>query len=202
MQFRIHTGLAPIITFLVVCFVAAPLNAETNEPTRAYRDDGIMRFDPISDHLVSVPLDEVKPKYLYFHYNPKFNRQVWSFAEEGGTFGHALGPGTLQAGSRLDIQATEAEKMDRLRELAPQLAERTRVFVGSVFVRLNDDGEWDLAGRSGVSSIYDLETGRRWEWHAGRRIPITHRLGWQWEYFDGKYVPAGGCSSSPWHCEL
>ena len=150
---------------------------------------GILRYDPIGDTLVPMAGDPLKPGRLYSHFDPRLKRRVWSVVQSNGEFSHALGEGTIQPAWRLDIRATLQERENTLRRLSPGLAERVATEGGIMFVRLNGNNQWVLVGKSEVASIYNAESGRRWEEHAGRYIPVSHATGYLWTVQSGKYVP-------------
>jgi hypothetical protein len=170
---------------------AQPLSGQS--PQNADDGRGILRFDPVGNRLIPVRAEELKAGYIYSHFNQRLNRRVWSYVQTGGKFWHAFGERTTQEAWRLDIRASMGEQMDKLAELAPGLYEKLRYAgEGRVFVRLTSEGRWVIAEDAMFPTIYDAETGRRWERHTGKYIPVSSGpWRYQWVVHDGRYVPAG-----------
>ena len=165
---------------------------------------GILRFDPVNNALAPVSQGELKPGYIYNHFSRRLNRRVWSYVQANGEFWYALGEGTTQEAWRLDIRATQQEAIEKLAENYPELAREVTYRGVRVFVRLNADNRWVVAGTATHPTIYNLETGARWQrvavfqdreaehrWKSSRSryIPIVHTCGSQWAVEGGKYVP-------------
>jgi len=152
-------------------------------------DQGVLRFDPFNRQMVPVSPHEMKVGCIYSHYNPRLNRRVWSFLQPDGKLWRAFGPGTTQRATRLDLRASEREALERVREEAPELAAELYRTGEPIYIRLGDDGRWTLAPYGVRESIYDLESGRRWEWYRDRYLPVRHTLGYHWARKNGHYVP-------------
>ena len=73
---------------------------------------------------------------------------------------------------------------------------------GVAHVRLGEDESWTLVRNATIPNVFDLETGRRWEWHGQRRVAVVHTAGYEWQFDDGKALPAfyllGGGASTCW----
>ena len=59
-----------------------------------------------------------------------------------------------------------------------------------IYARLNDRDEWELYGPFGVPSVYDAESGLRWENHGRRYVPVSHTRGYRWTADGEGYSPA------------
>ena len=68
------------------------------------------------------------------------------------------------------------------------------------FVRLTDDGTWTLVRQPTIANVFDLETGRRWEWHGERRVAVIHTGGYEWSLVGGKFVPMTFAVAAPYSC--
>jgi hypothetical protein len=149
----------------------------------------IYRFDPFLNELAEASAAEVKPGYLYNHFNPKLGRRVWSLASRDGSFVYAMGPGSVQPAWRLDLRATPEQARAALFERAPELAKMLETRGGVAYVRLTPEGGWSLVPHQTIASIFDEETGRRWEWHGIRRVAVVHTYGYEWTNRNGSYSP-------------
>jgi hypothetical protein len=165
--------------------------AEAPQPRRELSDDPtvIYRYDPIFTDLVEVPPAEIKPGCVYLRHHPELNRRVWSLALPGGGFEYAMAPGSVQPAQALDLRATPEQLESELMARAPELARVLDVRGGIAHVRLAEDDTWHIVKQPTISSVFDLATSRRWEWHGARRVPIVHTGGYDWLLVDGKYVP-------------
>lgn len=185
------TRLVMILAVILLPLIGTkPLGAETPWSTDDGR--GVLRYDPISGNLVPVPVEELKPGYLYSHFSKRLNRRVWSYVQDNGRFWYALGEGTTQEAWRLDIRATEEEQRAKLAEIAPNLSKRVQEEGGGlVFAKLTADNRWVLAEQARFPKIYNAETGYRWERHAEEYIPVSSGPGrYSWAVYRGRYVPA------------
>jgi hypothetical protein len=106
-----------------------------------------------------------------------------------------MGPGSTQPAGRLDVRATLEQRARFLETEAPSLAEVIRRQGGAAFIRLNASDQWELVPFTTIASVFNLEDGRRWEWHGDRRVAVLHTYGDDWPLVEGKYVPA---STGPW----
>lgn len=149
----------------------------------------IVRFDPLQNQMVPVPPAEIKPGFLYNHFNARLNRRVWSLATEGGRFQYAMAPGSVMYARALDLRATPAQLRETLNARAPDLAKMLDVRGALACVRLLEDGTWTLVRQPTIANVFDLETGRRWEWHGERRVAVVHTGGYEWALVNGGPVP-------------
>jgi hypothetical protein len=77
-----------------------------------------------------------------------------------------------------------------------------------LYFALEGDGTWGDVSTAKHATIYNLETGQRWErvflkhpepgntWEPGPAafLPVVHTWGYRWTVRDGKYVPdVAGC---------
>ena len=154
--------------------------------------DAVQRFDPIVDQMVDVPPAEVKPGFLYNHFHEGLGRRVWSVAAPGGGFLYAMAPGSVQPARALDLRATEQQLRAELLERAPELAQVLDIRGGTAFMRLTPNETWEVVRQSTIANVFDLETGRRWEWHGVRRVAVVHMRGYEWMLVDGRAVPSAG----------
>jgi len=170
--------------------VGFPLEATAEQPADDLR--GVLRYDPMTDTLVPVPADEIKIGHVYNHFSRRLNRRVWSYVQDNGRFWFAFGEGTIQEAWRLDIRAAREERWERLEQIDPDLAHvLQRRGQNRVFLRLDGNGEWVLAGSASMPVIFNAETGRRWEKHFDNYIPVSSGPGrYLWEVREGKFVPA------------
>ena len=150
----------------------------------------VYRFDPIAEQFVVTPAEEQRVGYVYRRFNPRLARWIWCLYEGDGQFSFALGEGTIQPAQRLDHKLTVGEAKKAIRRINPALADAIKDRAGLVFVRLNRLDRWELYGPFGLPSVFDVETGRRWEDHAGQYVPVSHTTGYHWRVQNGRYVPA------------
>ena len=153
---------------------------------------GILRYAPLSGTLEPVSAEELKVGYIYSHFSQPLNRRVWSYAEGNGEFWYALGKGTTQEAWRLDIRVTPEQGWEILEQTAPRLARQLQQEgTGHVYLRLTGEGRWVIAEGASFPTIYNAETGYRWEKHSGRYIPVSSGP-WRypWAMDQGRYVPA------------
>lgn len=179
---------------LIIAFAAWPLWASTEQhagEAAAAPNREIKRFDPVGGGLVVVPVVEVIPGKIYNHFSEQLDRRVWAFALADGQFSHALGEGTTQPIRRFDLPISTEEQMEMVAVVAPRWAKAMRQIGSDIYVRLQADGTWKLIRHSTISSVFDVESGRRWEWHGTRRVAVGHTGGYRWQVSDGRYVPAG-----------
>jgi hypothetical protein len=147
-------------------------------------------YAPSSRTLEPVSAGELKPGYIYSHFSRRLNRRVWSYLQENGEFWYACGEGTTQEAWRLGFTPT-AEEEKLLQNLNPTLyGEYSRVGLGHLFLRLTADNQWVAAEGARFPTIYNAETGQRWEKHYGKYIPISSApCQYQWDVEGGRYVP-------------
>ena len=178
---------------------------------RADDGQGILRWDPVDEELLPIAREELKPGYVYSHFSDRLNRRVWSYLQTDGEFWYALGEGTTLKGRRLDVRAITGDRLEKLKDkhpdLAAELEEHGRILTVLYFA-LDGDGAWRAVSTAKHPTIYNLETGQRWErvyrkhaepgntWQPGPAafLPVVHTWGSSWAVQGGKYVPApSGC---------
>jgi hypothetical protein len=167
-----------------------PLRAKAEES----RDDGrgILRYAPLSGTLEPISAEELKAGHTYSHFSKRLNRRVWSYVQENGEFWYALGEGTTQEAWRLDIRVTAEQGWEILAQAAPRLYRQLQQKgTGHVYLRLTADNRWVIAEGARFPTIYNAETGYRWERHSGKYIPVSSGpWRYQWAVEQGRYVPA------------
>jgi hypothetical protein len=151
----------------------------------------IYRADFLRGKLVPVAIKECKPDHVYLRPLPGSGRHVWSLATADGGFRHQLGPGTVQLAQRFDPRATPEERKRALESAAPDAARLLAIQGAQPTARLDAAGHWQLSPVPTVTSIFDLETGCRWEWHGPQPSGVVHGGGNRWKYVGDRYRPAG-----------
>jgi hypothetical protein len=179
---------APCVALSLLCAAAATGLAQS--PAAFEENARIDRYDPFLAKLVAVAPADVKPGFVYLRYSPQLKRRVWSVAAEGGGFLYAMAPGSVQPARALDLRATPQQMRAELMARAPELAKIMDIRGGVAYVVLTDQGAWQLVRQPTIANVYDLETGRRWEWHGERRVAVVHTGGDDWLQVDGRFVPA------------
>ena len=188
MKFRKFGSITALVLSTLTGHVATA-EQELLPTEKLVRKSLVQRYDPFNNKLIPVPPAEIKPGFLYRHYSPVQGRDVWSLANAQGGFSYAMGQGSIQPASRLDIRAT-AQKTDQvLRELAPRWAGALKSFGAPPLIILDKNDQWTLLQRSSVPQVMDLDTGRRWEWQGNRQVAVVHTGGYRWEVVNGRYVP-------------
>lgn len=166
--------------------------AQEQQPAVAGEPESqVRRIDPRTREFHPVSPDQIVPGKIYSHYSPRHGRFVWAVAQADGTFGYALGPGTTESPRNFDLAATAAQAQQALLELAGEdWLKALQRQGGSSMVRLGADNRWSLLKVKTIRSHFDLDTGRRYEWHGARRVSILHGNGNAWAFVDDWYVPA------------
>lgn len=166
-----------------------PLRAESLKSADDGR--GVLRYDPISGKLEPISPEKPKVGHVYSHFSKRLNRRVWSYVQSNGQFWYAFGEGTTQEAWRLDIRATIEERWEKLAQVAPGLyGKLQREGEARVFIRLTSDNQWVVAEGARFPTIYNTETGYRWERHSGDYIPVSSGPGrYRWVAQQGRYVP-------------
>jgi hypothetical protein len=172
------------IPLLLTAFLLAPFAAGAAEESI---DRAVKRLDPGRSAL--VPVQSPIPGKIYNHYSDRMNRRVWAFVQPDGSFSHALGEGSTQNTKMFDFPYSTAQQQEMIAEIAPRWAKSMQQVGSEIFVRLNREQTWNLVQHLTIPSIYDLETGRRWEWHGDRRVAVGHTGGYRWRMEDGRYLP-------------
>jgi len=167
-------------------------------------DAQVRRPDPRSGSFSPVAPDQIIPGKIYNHFSAVHRRYVWAYAEEGGSFSYALGPGSTEKPDRFDLTTSTSETRELVEAEAGPWAETSRREGSSILVRLGVDEKWSVLPVRSIRSHHDVDSGRRWEWHGKRRVAVLHTSGGSWEYQGGRYVPANGwivsCCGHDGHC--
>ncbi|MEI7991059.1 MAG: PIG-L family deacetylase [Actinomycetota bacterium] len=140
--------------------------------------------------LVAVRPAEIKPDHVYYRFSAAKNRHVWSKAVGQGRFRYAMGPGSVQPARLFDIRATEEEKQKALESRAPLAAKLYASQGAQPALRLDDADRWSVAIVPTDGSVFDVETGRRFEWHGDRAVEVAHSGGNSWTRRGDRYAPA------------
>jgi hypothetical protein len=159
----------------------------------AQEQDAVRQFDPRSGEFLKVDPADVSAGEIYNHYSSRHERYVWAYALEDGSFSYPLGPGTTESPRNFALAMSDAE-MEQLLRSAGNTVGRSWVENQEIRVRLGVDDKWSVLATAGSNrSHFDLNSGRRWEWHGSRRMPVSHINGYTWRYDSGRYVAA-----NPW----
>jgi hypothetical protein len=154
-------------------------------------DRGMLRFDPISGKMVPVPEGEAKAGCVYSHFSQRLNRRVWAIRQPDGQFSHALGEGTTQSAPSLDMRGTVEERRARLAQVDNDLLQQLARAGGVAYLSLNQAGQWVLDRTATHATVYDIETGYRWECVNQKYIPVSGAYGYRWAVVNGDYVSVG-----------
>lgn len=157
----------------------------------------IYKFDPLSKKYTAVARKDLKPEHVYQRYSPALGKWVWSKVAADGTLRYAFGPGSSQPAALFDMPASSEERTKAFEKQAPELAKRLSINGAKPSLRLGDDGQWSLMPDSTRGRVYDLESGKRYEWHGNNVVPVTHGTGNNlWTRAGGQYLPVGEKRSS------
>lgn len=152
----------------------------------------VYKYDPVSRKYTAVDRAAIKKDRVYYRYSPVLGAWVWSKADAGGALRYAFGPGSAQPAALFDMPESTAERVKALEKQAPELAKRLAISGAKPSLRLGADGRWTLMPDATKGRVFDMETGRRWEWHGSRPTPVTHGPGFdRWALAPGRYVPLG-----------
>lgn len=149
----------------------------------------IYRYDPVREILVPIDETDLKPDHVYSHYSDRLGRRVWSYLKSDRTFWYAFGETTTIEGWRFDVAATEEQIERELQEFNPRLAEQYQRRIRPIRFTLDADNQWVSSGTSRVLSVYNAETGHRWENLGPRFVPVRSSWGYRWSYQSGKFTP-------------
>jgi hypothetical protein len=156
----------------------------------AGRDRGkVYRYDLATETLEAMPPATLRPGHVYSRFNRESGQWVWSKADARGGLHYAMGEGSVQPARMFDLRGTEAERMRILEERAPELARLMTIQGARPMLKLDADGRWGLGPTPSVSSVYDITTRERWEWHADAPARVMHTSGYRWMIDGGRYVP-------------
>ena len=178
---------------LLTNFVALSLLALASVSTAAEPTDTVRKFDPRTRELIKIDPKEVVPGKIYNHYDQRQGRYVWAFATEGGEFSYPLGPGSTESPHNFDLVTSSVQTEQLLEAEIGDWANALRNVGGDILVSLKNDGKWEVLPIRSTRSHYDLNTGRRWEWHGKRRVVVGHTNGYSWRFDGEKYDPV-----NPW----
>jgi hypothetical protein len=149
----------------------------------------VYRFDPMSESLEAVRPAELRPGHVYSRFDTGLGRWVWSKADAAGGLRYAMGAGSVQPARMFDLKGTDAERQRALEKRSPELARLFTIQGARPMLRLDADGRWGLGPTPSVSSVYDLATRERWEWHHDEPSRVTHPGGTRWAITGDRYVP-------------
>jgi hypothetical protein len=150
--------------------------------------DTVLRLDVILNAIVPVARESLIPGGIYNHYSPVMQRRVWSFYQADGTFWSAMGEGTTQDARSFDIRGSREEAEKRLAEM-PGLAAKVQSSGERVSLRLRADDRWAVIGAGFLRSVYNAETGQRWEKHGPDYISVLSTSSDRWTAVAGRYHP-------------
>jgi hypothetical protein len=154
----------------------------------------VYRLDLLTDKLVPMSRSDLKVGCIYYHFSSRRNGWAWSFYQKDGAFWYAFGEGTTQIARCFDIRGTSKEIQKRLDEF-PELAKQVDQYNHSVCLKLQADGRWKIVGTGLLQSIFNAETGERWQKFASDDyIAIIHTGGATWTVHNGVYYPGGSFS--------
>ncbi len=149
----------------------------------------LLRYDPITDTLVSVAESEARVGCVYSHYSERLHRRVWAIRQADGGFSNAFGETTTQSGWALEVRASREEYEAKLEEVDRQLLQRVGMG-GVVYFALRKDGRWILDRNSTHPTVYDAETKFRWEWSGDGYARVSSApFAYRWDVVDGRFIP-------------
>ena len=183
------TAVGPSAWLAAAEFQPVPADRATFDDDAGRDRSVIYRFDPVTEQVCPVTAAEIKPAHVYGRYDRSLGRWVWSKADAAGNLRYAMGPGSTQPARLFDLRGTDAERQRALERRAPELARLLTIQGAQPMLRLDDQGRWDLGPTPCVSSVFDLATGERWEWHADAPSRVVHSGGNRWAFADGWYQP-------------
>ena len=155
----------------------------------------VYRMDLMTGKLDPINRGDLKVGYIYYHFSSQQNRWVWSYYQKDGSFWYAFGEGTTQEAWCFDIRASREELSKRLEEF-PRLAQQLERQDRSVCLRLQADGRWKIIQSGIPRSIFNAETGERWQVQARDvYIPVVHTGGNAWTVRNGDYYASNSYST-------
>jgi len=182
----------PVLLFALLAIVhaadasAQPSGVLVEGNADAQDQEAVFRLDLMTNTLVPADRQDLRTGYIYSHFSHRLGRRVWSFLQPDGTFWYALGEGTTQEAITFDIRATEAEAKQRLKEF-PALINDVNRTGARVVLKLQPDGSWKAVGVGWSKSIFNAETGQRWQYINAQWIPVVHTGGGRWGAREGQY---------------
>ncbi len=182
--------LSALCSALLVVFVSVQSQAQESE-TLGRKD--VYRVQPSLEKvaLELVPPEQVRPGMAYNYYHPQLGKRVWGIALPEGRFRYAFGEGTILPTEMLDLRISEEMQRQILERGAPGLRESLAITGDTPSVKLDAEGNWTLLQSKSGLRVFDLATGKRWEWHGRNRKAVLHTHGDRWQIFAGRYIPAG-----------
>ena len=148
------------------------------------------RLDLLTGKLDPIDRRELKVGYIYYHYSSRPNGWVWSYYQSDHSFWYAYGEGTTQNAWCFDILGSREAIAKRLAEF-PELARNVERCDQKVCLRLQADGRWKIVGVGRAASIFNAETGERWQISSeDQYIPVVHTGGRIWTVRNGSYEPS------------
>lgn len=189
-----------VLVFVFVVAVGAGVAlADEPRPIRAQeataREDAgrnrgsVYRHDLAAETLEVVSPDAIRGGHIYNRFDPATRSWVWSKADASGGLHFAMGEGSVQPARMFDLRGTDAERQRILEQRAPELARLLTIQGARPMLRLDATGRWELGPTPCVSSVYDLGTRERWEWHHDKPSRVVHVGGARWDIAAGRYVP-------------
>lgn len=173
-----------------------------NDASATLGRDAVYRYVPAArdkrlvQRLEEIALDKLADQRVYLHYNDRLGRHAWGLHVADGRFRYAIGEGSTLRVELFDINLNQQERQEVLDAVAPRLKQKLedpdKARNVNLYLRLNRGNQWQLVGYSSLpkaQSVFDLETGQRWEWHGAQRHAVLHTLGDVWQIVDGRYVP-------------
>jgi hypothetical protein len=154
----------------------------------------IYQMDLMTGKLTPIDRVDLKVGYTYYHFSSRLNRWAWSYCQKDGSFWYAFGEGTIQEAWTFDIRASREEISKRLGEF-PELARQVDRYNQNVCLQLQSDGRWKIVGTGYAPSIFNVETGERWQMFSKREyVPVVHTYGKAWTFRKGDYYPSNSVS--------
>lgn len=86
-------------------------------------------------------------------------------------------------------RASTEERQRALQARAPEMARLLEIQGTLPTVILGADERWDAHVGPSVTSVFDLDTGRRWEWHGTDPVGVIHSGGPRWARQGSGYGP-------------
>lgn len=170
---------------LLICMHAPACGDQQLEQNTIYR------VQPRGLQLLAVPIDKLQDGMVYKYYQPQLGKHVWGIFDKGHGFRYAMGPGSRQPTDRFDLQMSAEQKLSILKTEMPGLSESLLRTGRDVFLRLDEQDQWQLLPSSSIPRIYDQLSNRRWEWHGNRRVAVMHTAGYLWRWQGDRYHAVG-----------
>jgi len=159
------------------------------DPTITYR------LDLMTGKLDPIDRRDLKVGYIYYHHSSRLNDWAWSYYQTDHSFWYAYGEGTTQNAWCFDILGSPEAIAKRLAEF-PELARNVERYDAKVCLRLQADGRWKIIGVGRAPSIFNVETGERWQiFSTSKYIPVVHTNGRIWTIVNGSYEPSNSFGS-------